>query len=63
MQNVVTLKLYTDFDELQWAMKRCFRLEEMEQIDGDDEDGNAQKRILPWQSPRDVMDESPRDRV
>ena len=32
MQNVVTLKLYTDFDDLQWAMKQCFRLEEKEQI-------------------------------
>ena len=31
MQNVVTLKLYTDFDELQWAMKQCFRLEEMDE--------------------------------
>merc|ERR1711923_672366 len=29
MQNVVTLKLYTDFDDLQWAMKQCFRLETM----------------------------------
>ena len=30
VQNLVTLKLYTDFDDLQWEMKQCFRLETLE---------------------------------
>merc|ERR1719334_1170512 len=33
----MTLKLYTDFDDLQWAMKQCFRLEIKETKDDDDE--------------------------
>ena len=45
MQNVVTLKLYTDFDTLQWAMKQCFRLEMMDNIDANgDEDATASEQ-------------------
>ena len=43
MQNVVTLKLYTDFDDLQWAMKQCFRLETMDKIDADHADREASR--------------------
>ena len=35
MQETVTLKLYTDFDDLQWAMKQCFRLKTIENIEAD----------------------------
>ena len=34
MQEIVTLKLYTDFDKLQFALKKCFRFETIEDIIG-----------------------------
>ena len=32
LQEIVTLKLYTDFDKLQFALKKCFRFETIEDI-------------------------------
>eukprot|EP01083_Nonionella_stella_P045282 121671_1 len=37
-KEIVTLKLYTNFDKLQFQLKKCFRLETLEDILNDDED-------------------------
>eukprot|EP01083_Nonionella_stella_P146257 459785_1 len=38
IKEIVTLKLYTDFDKLQFQLKKCFRLETLKDILGEDED-------------------------
>ena len=62
MQNVVTLKLYTDFDDLQWAMKQCFRLELKTQIvTNRDDERNSDKQIKEQREASIFNDKAKRD--
>eukprot|EP01083_Nonionella_stella_P302623 1044216_1 len=40
IKEIVTLKLYTDFDKLQFQLKKCFRLETLKDILGENEEEN-----------------------
>merc|ERR1711933_389058 len=44
LQEVLTLKLYTDFDKLQFALKRCFRFEIIDDSLKDNNDENNESK-------------------